>query len=121
MSQPELDITVPIPLAYGRYYQDQSNPPCGVNASFTYPHFNAPGSDEIPTPAFFVGGTIYRRDVLEVDWNFDNRNFTFSLLYRASLDPIVTENWTDLIPMIKMQPGTSAPRLNFQDVKAPVE
>ena len=113
MSQPELDITVPIPLAYGRYYQDQSNPVCVVNASFTYPDFNAPGSDEIPTPAFYVGGTIYWRDVLEVDWNFDNRNFTFSLLYRATLDPTVTENWTDLIPMIEVQPGTSAPGLNF--------
>jgi hypothetical protein len=67
MSQPGLDITVPIPLAYGRYYQDQSNPLCVVNASFTYPDFNAPGSDEISTAAFYVGGTIYWMHVLEVD------------------------------------------------------
>jgi hypothetical protein len=99
-SQPVLDITVPIPLAYGSYYQDQSNPPCGVNASFTYPPFNALGSDEIPTTAFYVGETIFWMNVLEVDWNFDNPNFTFYLLYRATLDPTATENWMDLIPMI---------------------
>ena len=63
MSQPELDITVPIPLAYGRYYQDQSNPPCGVNASFTDPDFNAPGSDEFPLPPLvelFIGCTSWK-------------------------------------------------------------
>jgi hypothetical protein len=119
VSQPELDVTVPIPLAYGRYYQDQSNPPCGVNASFTDPDFNTPGSDEFPATAF--GGTIYWMHVLKVDWNFDNPNFTFSLLYRATLGPTAAENWTDFIPMIEVQSGTSAPGLNFQDVKTPVE
>jgi hypothetical protein len=121
MSQPELDVTVPTPLAYGFSYLNQSNPPCGMNASFTYYDFNAPGSDTFPSSAFYVGGTSYWMHVLEIDWNFDNPNFTFSLLYRATLDPTATENWTDLIPMIEVQSGVSAPLLEFQDVKAPVE
>jgi hypothetical protein len=86
---------------------------------FHRPRLQCSGERRIPATAF--GGTIYWMHVLEVDWNFDNPNFTFSLLYRATLGPIAAENWTDLIPMIEVQSGTSAPGLNFQDVKTAVE
>jgi hypothetical protein len=123
MSQPELDVTVPTPLEDGDAYQNQSNPPCGMNTSYTYPDLNAPGNNfvKIPTNVFYVGGASYWMHVFEIDWNFDNPNFTFSLLYRATLDPTASENWTDLIPTIEVQSGVSQPLLEFQVVKAPVE
>jgi hypothetical protein len=92
-----------------------------VNTSFTYPAFNALGSNGIPTSPFYVGGTYYYLDVQEEYYTADNQNFTFYLLYRATLDPTAMQGWTDLIPMVEVKSEAALASIDWPDVTAPVE
>jgi hypothetical protein len=56
-----------------------------------------------------------------VYYTADNPNFTFYLLYRATLDPTATQGWTDLIPMVEVKSEAALAAFDWPDVTAPVE
>lgn len=118
---PEFVNNWPTALTHGNAFQNQSNPPCGVNSSFTYPAFNATGSPDIPVTDYYTGGMTYFVVIDEVDWNFNAPEFSFYLLYRATLDPAAQENWTDLVPMVKVDSETEQAELDWSQVTVPTE